>query len=69
MQKCEISAREVRDRALSEEKGLAMGRRDVRLESLREIESKGGVLVTQIKVVKSLLEFSALAQGVGVREC
>lgn len=37
-----------------------MGRRDVRLESLREMESKGGVLVTQIKVVKSLLELSAL---------
>lgn len=60
MQKCEISAREVRDRALSEEKGLAMGRRDVRLESLRKMEPKEGVLVTQIKVVKSLLEFSAL---------
>ena len=37
-----------------------MGRRDVRLESLREMESKEGVLVTQIKVVKSLLQFSAL---------
>ena len=37
-----------------------MGRRDVRLDSLREMESKEGVLVTQIKVVKSLLEFSAL---------
>lgn len=37
-----------------------MGRRDVRLDSLREMESKEGVLVTQIKVAKSLLQFSAL---------
>ena len=60
MQKCEISAREVRDRALSEEKGLAMGRRDVRLESLRELESHGFVLKSRVSAIRSTLLLSCL---------